>query len=473
MPIQYIGKVPGFAQRTFTEVRQSQFYPETNTGLWRSPVTQSLIKADLELFHNPVKKPFNINLEFAIAKAYNAFSIPGLVKMLHLNDVFCKDLDIWSKSPGLPWIQHGYKTKGDIKRDPEAVRKVRHFWHRVKAGDDIRPPDCLSYVRSHVCAVGDSKVRAVWGYPATVLFGEAVFALPLLERYKNFPSPFAYGYETAIGGMKKICKRYTAYKHFAGLDFKAFDKNTPRWLIEKAFRILEANINFVEYQDHGVADARRMIRMWHYIKDYFINTTIRTANGCRYRKSSGIASGSYFTQLVGSICNYILCQWMCLEQLGVFAEDIIVQGDDSLMALNGVMSLTKCSELMKSIGMEINMDKSQITTELQTMKFLGYRVGQGIPSKDHNEWLTALLFPERPDYEFAQLQSRALGLYYANMCVDEKFANICAGLVKMKPFDLILSRDFQRKLRFIGISLDAIKTGYLPTSTEFALKMLF
>lgn len=424
-------------------------------------------------FTNDTKMPDDLNLQFAIAKAFNAFSIPGFVKMVHLNDVFTKDLDIWDKSPGLPWNQCGYKSKGDIRRDPEAIRKVRHFWHRIKAGEDLRPPDCLAYVRSHVCEIGENKVRAVWGYPATILFGEMVFALPLLEFYKANPSPFAYGLETAIGGMKKICKRMLAFKHFSGLDFKSFDKTTPRWLIEKAFKILEANINFVQYEEHGVADARRMITMWRYVKRYFIETTIRTANGCRYKKTSGIASGSYFTQLIGSICNYILCQWMCLDQLGSFAEDIIVQGDDSLMALHGVLSLRKCQDLMSTIGMEINMEKSQITTELQTMKFLGYRIGQGIPSKDHNEWMAALLFPERPDTMFNELQSRALGLYYANMCVDEKFSSICAGLVKMKPFNLILSRNFERRLKFVGVSLELLKSGAVPPAEHFIKLMLF
>lgn len=57
--------------------------------------------------------------------------------MIHLNDVFQEDLEIWSKSPGLPWKDLGYKTKGDIKRDPEAIRRVRYFWHLVKAGHHL------------------------------------------------------------------------------------------------------------------------------------------------------------------------------------------------------------------------------------------------------------------------------------------------------------------------------------------------
>ncbi|AVK59490.1 RdRP [Wuhan fly virus 6] len=469
--MKYIGKVPGFAQRTYAHVYQTPYLPEYKTGKWRSPVTQTLIKHDLLEFGNSTKMPDNVNLKYAISLAFNDFALPERVKMIHLNDIFQQDLDIWNKSPGLPWRDIGYKTKGDIRKDPEAIRKVRWFWHRIKGGEDIRPPDCLAYVRSHVANIGENKVRAVWGYPATITFGEAMFAIPLIRAYQKYRRPIAYGYETALGGALKITERFSPYQNFAGLDFKKFDKTVPRWLIEVSFDILASNIDFVHYEDYGVADARRNIIMYEYIKSYFINTTIRTANGLRFKKSSGIASGSYFTQLVGSVANYILCQWMCLEQHGHFAKDILVQGDDSLFATSAVFKLDHGFEMMSSIGMELNREKSQITTELGSMKFLGYKIGFGVPSKTREEWMTALLFPETPDLSYDHLQSRALGLYYANMCVDRQFGELCKDIVNSRPYDLILSRDFERRMKYIGISLDVLKTGYMPTEMEFARRM--
>lgn len=470
--MNYIGRVPGFAQRTYAQVRQTDFLPEYPTGKWRSPVTQTLIRNDLLEFGNSTDMPANLNLKYAIGLAYNDFALPERVKMIHLNDIFQQDLDIWTKSPGLPWRDCGYKTKGDIRKDPEAIRKVRWFWHRVKGGEDMRPPDCLAFVRSHVANIGENKVRAVWGYPATMTFGEAVFAIPLIRAYQRYKRPIAYGYETALGGALRITERFSPYQHFSGLDFQKFDKTVPKWLIDVAFDILSSNIDFVHYDEYGVADARRNVLMYNFIKSYFINTTIRTANGLRFRKSSGIASGSYFTQLVGSVINYILCQWMCLEQHGHNVKDILVQGDDSLFATGTVFRLDEACQLMRSIGMNINREKSQITTELGSMKFLGYRIGYGVPSKTREEWMTALLYPETPDLTLDHLQSRALGLYYANMCVDRQFANLCRDIVKARSYDLVISRDFERRMKYIGISLDLLKTGYLPTELEFARKMI-
>lgn len=92
--------------------------------------------------------------------------------------------------------------KGDIKRDPDAIQSVRRVAHFIKQGHTVELPDCCAYVRSHTCEVGEFKVRAVWGYPATVTFMEAMFALPLINAYKELPMsvrPIAYGFETLTG----------------------------------------------------------------------------------------------------------------------------------------------------------------------------------------------------------------------------------------------------------------------------------
>nr|APG78243.1 RdRp [Hubei partiti-like virus 46] len=473
MPLRFIGYSTGFAQRTYTHTEPTKYLKDIfSTEKHRSPVTQSGIRDDLFQFQNSTSQPDCPFLRLAISRAYSAFRLPQPVKMIHLNDVFCQDLDIWNKSPCLPWSSLGYKTKGDIKNDPEAIRKVRLFWHRVKAHEDLRPPDCMAFVRPHVCLKTEKKLRAVWGYPATVTFGEAVFALPLIRAYQTHRRPIAYGYETALGGMRRIYQRFMGKKFYYGLDFSKFDKTVPTWLIHAAFSILASNIDFLNYEDHGVADVRRMYHMFRYIENYFVNTPIRMADGLRYRKSSGIASGSYFTQLVGSIVNHILIEWACISLVGKFPDDVIVLGDDSLFTLPVAVPLDDFEALFSTVGMHLNLSKSQITTELDTMTFLGYKIGRGIPSKDHDDWITALLFPETPDRCFADLQSRALGLYYANMCVDQRFASITAGLVKMKAFDLNISRGLERHLKFIGVALDVLQRKHLPSAFEFAKLMI-
>lgn len=108
------------------------------------------------------------------------FRLPENAKMNHLNNVFQQDLDIWTESPGLLWTAEDYKTKGGMKRDSERVRRVRKFAYMVKNGDGLSATDCLAFVRSHICDESEYKARTVWEYPSTLVFIEAMYALPLI-----------------------------------------------------------------------------------------------------------------------------------------------------------------------------------------------------------------------------------------------------------------------------------------------------
>lgn len=76
--------------------------------------------------------------------------------------------------------------------------------------------------------------------------------------------------------------------------------------------------------------------------------------------------------------------------------------------------------------MDINLEKNQIERSITKMKLLGYTLNDGIPTKTHDDWLTALVFP---DESFEDVQSRALGLDYASMCFDGKFAKMCYKII--------------------------------------------
>lgn len=438
------------------------------TGKWRSPVCTSAIIEDIKRYTNDSTRPTSLTFRMAVDYAFRRFAFQTPTKMLHLNDVFQQDLDIWSKSPGLPWRDLGYKSKDDIRKDPEAIRKVRLFWHKIKGGENRPLPDCMGLVRAHVCERGTRKVRAVWGYPATVTFGEAVFALPLIRKYQAMADcPMAYGYETAVGGMAKITKRFRKHPYYAAIDFKNFDKSAPAWLIRIAFDVLRRNIDFGNYQDHGVADARRMYHMFDVIEDYFINTTVRVSDGSRFRKFSGVASGSYFTQLVDSIINCILIAWCSYEQFGTPPKDDLYLGDDSLIGTDSRWNLDVCCRLVSEIGMQINQSKSVTTDDLYNITFLGYKVGMGTPFKAHDDWMTSLMFPEIPDRDFAAVQSRAIGLLYANMGVDVKFHAICSNIIRLQPFDIAIPRNFGRMLKHIGVHISTMDPTNIPDPAYF------
>nr|APG78333.1 RdRp [Hubei partiti-like virus 35] len=467
--MKYLGKASGFGQ-LFKPPEPSPYLAELLPlcgDLQRSPLSLALIRDDVKKFvTSHSTKPTDILFTEACRQTVRAFMLPSRVKMLHLNDVFKKDLPIWSSSPGLPWMNHGYKVKRDIQQDPDAIQRIRWFWHRVKAGENIAFPDCCAHVRTHIVGKGETKVRAVWGYPATITFGEAVFALPLIEAYSRGDYPIAYGYETGVGGTKRIYHEFEG-NNFLGIDFKSFDKAIPPWLLNIAFDVLAYNIDFGNYEEYGVARYRSMLHMYNRLTDYCINTKIRLCNGERYQKDVGLASGSYFTQLAGSVVNYILLTYACLK-LKAQVRKLLVFGDDSLLATDVTITPHDIAQVLEPLGMTVNTAKSGASRYISDLTFLGYKINAGICSRPRDKQFAGLVFPERPDKSWDYAASRALGILYANFGVDPVVDYWCRKIVEFRPFDLVLSRDQQRFIDMMKIGKITTKA---PTPEELARRI--
>lgn len=466
----------GFPQRHHKDIWASKYVLpliKTKLSFHRSSVTIRAIREDITSYRNDSGFSLTPTLIQAIIQTRADFQLPQPVKMFHLNDIFEKDLSIWDSSPGLPWIFKGIKSKAEL-RDPEIRQSIRRFWHMVKYNRRPKAPDCLAHVRSHIAAIGEEKIRGVWGYPATLTMGEAVFALPLIRAYKTKARKMiAYGYEPFNGGFKILHGRFVGRKFYHGLDFKSFDKTVPAELIDFAFDILLDNLDLGEYDQFGVADAERMKIMYDYIRDYFIKTPIRLCNGERYQKRAGVASGSYFTQLVDSVVNAILINWVSLSYSGYPPVDYVTMGDDSVISFNHEIPLDYIQRLVSSIGMNINMSKSEITRSLAELKFIGYHINNGLPKRDGEGLLAALLLPERPDVSLEDAQSRAVGIYYANLGMNDDVTFICEKIIRYQPFELDLSRNMKRLLEFvIGVDLKTLNVNSLPSNHEFLVRML-
>lgn len=276
---KFIGKGSGFSQRHF-EKHYNQFCPQSaysrTKGLTRSPVTLSAIREDILRNQTSKFRPTDPMFDDVVRDATLAWRLPEQVNPIHLNDLPKSTYDTDSSSPGLPWRVLGFKNKRAVLDNEQAFGSIRQFWHLVKYSDrEVHPPDCAAYLRSHLVEEGDMKVRSIWGYPATVGFHEACFALPLIKAYRMHPSPIAYGYETARGGHMRIASRFGVKENYLSSDFKNFDKTVPAWLIKIAFDILLVNIDFSKYHGYGTPKPKNLLRAWNFLVRYFINTPIR------------------------------------------------------------------------------------------------------------------------------------------------------------------------------------------------------
>lgn len=328
-------------------------------------------------------------------------------------------------------------------------------------------PDCCAYVRSHLAPPGEEKVRAVWGYPMALTLAEAIFAIPLTDAYRTSNRPIAYGYETAMGGTRRVLRKFARCKNICALDFKSFDKTVPSWLVDAAFYVLEQNLDFTKYQDYGAPNVTGTLRLWNALKTYFVKTPIRMANGERYKKLNGIASGSYFTQLVGSICNAILLNYVSLKLCNAWPVDYIVFGDNLLVSFPTYLPIEQIDDVLSQFGLMLNLPKSSQSDNIADLDFLGYGLAGSLPRKEPSAWIYALLYPEHPDPSWDDCASHALGLYYANLGIDGHFHELASRVIQHQSFDLHLSKSLEKMLRIIGFDRDIFNNGRnLPTMFE-------
>nr|APG78222.1 RdRp [Hubei partiti-like virus 33] len=475
MPVKFLSKCRGFGCRpniTHISPYAVAFFGETDVPM-RTRLRFELIKRDmLEMGSNEhIIDTTDVCWRMAYTQAVKEFSFPRQVQPYHLGDIFKMPLECRRSSPGLPW-REWYRTRGEVMDDKAATNSIRWFWHRIKNGEVVSPPDCCVLYRAHIESDDATpKIRAVYGYPTTITLCEAQFALPLIKGYQKYKTPIAYGYDMILGGALKLRRELCFYKHYGCFDFSKFDKTVSEQMIDAAFSILFSNIDFFKYATTGIPDAIRLVRAWDYLIDYFKNCTLRLSNGERWLKSGGVPSGSYFTQLVDSIVNYLVIVYSWLKVYKRPPQYIKVFGDDSVVADDQPISKYAIAECVEGLGMIINPQKSLCTDSVDKVEFLGFCIRGGFPHRSHKKWLSSLYHPEFDDRSIADFQSRALGLYYANHGVDTEFSSMCRYVIQSGPFVINVSRDIRRFLLSIGIDPDHISPN-LPSDHEMMFRLM-
>lgn len=236
-------------------------------------------------------------------------------------------------------------------------------------------------------------MRLVWGYPYSVTAIEGMFARPLIDNFKAVRTPMAFGITTLEIGCRL---RVSSYKNqFAySTDYSGYDATIPSNLIKLAFNILASWLDLSEVEPVTHVSYKRI---WDKIVDYFIRTPIVMPDGnVYYGKEHGIPSGSYFTQLIGSIVNSIIMGTVSYEfRLNISKKDTLLLGDDVLYWSNRSVSQIHIAKFITRVfGIKTNADKSGFFKWNEPVHFLGRDWDKGVPSLNQSEILKRMVFVE-------------------------------------------------------------------------------
>lgn len=277
------------------------------------------------------------------------------------------------KSAGLPSLEKkGDAFKADLSR-------------AIRIAEGKRAPDpCMAY---HRIQHGESgpKTRLVWGYPQSMTILESLFARPLINHFLDYTrTPIAFGWWRTEVAAKLMVLENSGVRY--SFDYSKFDSSLPAKLIDASFEILRTWFDFNEAEEE----------VWDKVVNYFIHTPILMPDGFVYMKHRGVASGSYFTQLVGSIANFIATQYMALSVFHrtIDVDKILLLGDDIIFGYPDLVPMHKFAVVCKQLGMTINEQKSVISLFGEQGEFLGHTWKRGVVDRKPEEIAKRIAFPE-------------------------------------------------------------------------------
>lgn len=385
------------------------------------------------------------SLTRGIASARSAFKLREKVHPLEWEDVG----PILHKDTSAGHTFDGAK-KGEVME--EIFQEARWLGHRMKQGGKewdprkVQFPYCRAGQRGSsgppTKRIGEQKTRLVWVYPAEMLTIEGLYAPSLYDAYEKLgqQSPMLFGGSADKKAQQWIASR--TCRKMVGLDFSGFDQTVNSQLIKVAFEIIHDQIQWDNWHGKPVtaAQRRRWSNLWKNMVWYFVNTPIAMPDGKSFRKSRGVPSGSFWTQLVDSIVNHILVSALCDLQ-GVECKDLRVLGDDSAFSTPDEFDLELAAEHAELLGMVMNRDKSQITCIDGEFMLLGYTYGLYGRRRPDDEWESMALCPSNPVFTLEQSMSRLVGLFLSGGLKSHSFCTLFADFQRMhgpRPYGKLL-----------------------------------
>lgn len=261
------------------------------------------------------------------------------------------------------------------------------------------------------------KDRLIWVVDAASVLVESLFARPMIQFTKdNFPG-YAGGKTPAE--LTRLISHANVLPYWWCTDYSKFDQTIPSWLIHQCFNMVRKCYD-PEYK-----------KVIDWIEYNFIHTKMLLPSGDVIEVHKGIPSGSNFTQLIGSMANYLMgltylaslfdgsekYKVSCInasmksdigEPIGMF-----VMGDDNLFFTNYKIDLHSMAQyLTYNFGVKVNADKTEHGYHTYP-HFLSRIWKIGGCDRDQVDMLLNLVFSERPrSYETFSPVDIVFSLYY-------------------------------------------------------------
>lgn len=294
-------------------------------------------------------------------------------------------------------------------------------------GDDYRFVPFRAFARTQLALRANPKVRHVWGSPFHSLLLEGCTAQPITEQLLISNTPIYIGRDV-LKNMPHDIRRIldnTCGQCYC-IDWSCFDSSANRGILDWCFDMLE---KYIEFQTVGDRFA------FAYARKFFVHKPVVMPDGHLFYVSTGVPSGSYFTQIIDSIVNLVYVYALQSKFFGTFAPTYVL-GDDSIFAVNSSTNyLSQMSDWMNGFGLTMNVEKSLVTPHYSEVSFLGHNFYGSSVTRDEFTLLSLALFPEEQSDDPVMSAVRTSSLLYDSGFNSTAMYNLLKILVAKHHID--------------------------------------
>lgn len=264
----------------------------------------------------------------------------------------------------VPTSSAGYGYVGN-KRDNYLIARSRataNLANFRRMGSDLNLTPYKAFARTQLALRTDPKIRHVWGAPFHTILIEGTVAQPIIEKLSRSDTPIFVGKDMFKTLPSTLFRMMNENQYVYCLDLKSFDSSVNSWFIESFFDFLSTTVTFPNtFSSYSLS----------YIRYELLNTPIVMPNGKLYICTTGVPSGSYFTQLIDSYANLVILR---ASQLQVYSETLptYVLGDDSMFVHQDPTRLDDFAVALATYGFTLNSKKSIVSKDPSEIVFLGH-----------------------------------------------------------------------------------------------------
>lgn len=275
---------------------------------------------------------------------------------------------------------------------PYFTQKKDAYWESLSEARAIRKGKAPEPLTVFHRGKNRHEARPVFGYPFSVTLIESTFFEAYQCEIVKHHSPYVGGQPS---GQIAAYINEMRWKSDAilELDYSGFDGSLSAPLISMAFSIIKANFPTLTCEQE---------KDWQLVTRYFQTAPMLMPDGSLILgRRHGVASGSMFTQLVDSICNAIIVEYVA-RRLAFKPRRYFVLGDDSVIGLSTKVQVSDVVRVAAELGIIVNEKKSRAYWVRATERtyFLGHYRDSFLMKRSQEESVLRLLTPERlrPEY---------------------------------------------------------------------------